>query len=334
MILAGDVGGTKANLALFESNGDSRTGPPLHAESHRCADFPTFDALLESYRGRHPGTLDVACFGVAGPVLHDRVKGTNLPWEVDAAAASRRLGGSPVLLLNDLAAAGYSVPALGPADLVTIQEGTADREANAGLISAGTGLGESILARMDGELIPIASEAGFADFAPRTDLEIDLFRALREQIGRVAYEHVLSGPGLVLVARWTHTRGAGAGAAAWKTHEAAAAGEELAASVSAAAIAGGCRWCAEALEIFVTVYGAEAGNLALRGVAWAGIYLGGGIAPKILPALRGERFLQAFRDKEPHRKLLSAVPVHVIQNEQAAVLGAARFASLSRRKPL
>ncbi len=333
MILAGDIGGTKINLALFRCLAPGRVGPPIDPESHKSTNFGSFEELIESYRGRHPGTLEAISFGVAGVVFRGHAKGTHIPWEIDASSASRRLGGAPVLLLNDLVAAGHAVSALAAPDLVPIQEGTPAPEANAGLISAGTGLGESILARVAGELIPIDSEGGHADFAPRTDEEIDLFRSLRARYGRVSYERVLSGQGLVDAAQWFHERGDGRGAAAWKSHKAAAPTEDLPGVVSEAALAGSCPWCSEALDLFVSVYGAEAGNLALRGMTHAGIYLGGGIAPKILPALRGERFLRAFRDKEPHRELLSRIPVHVIKNERASVLGAARYASLEACGP-
>lgn len=334
MILAGDIGGTNASLALFERDGAGRPGRPLHAESHRGADFSSLIALLEAYRAKHPASLEAACFGVAGPVIRDVVRGTNIPWVVSAADTARALGIRSVFLLNDLAAAGYAVPILADEDLVPIQRGVADPDANAAVISAGTGLGETILARVDGALTPIASEGGFGDFAPRTDDEIELFRDLRARLGRVAYEHVLSGPGLSNVARFTHERGGAAAGAAWKTHQSEAAGDALSAKISAAALGGSCRWCGEALDLFVSVYGAEAGNLALRGLARAGVYLGGGIAPKILPALQGPRFLQAFREKAPHADLLAAVPIHLIRNERAGVLGAARYASLSLSKGL
>lgn len=334
MILAGDIGGTKINLALFRPVAPGRVGPPIDPESHKSNAFGSFEELIESYRDRHPGALDAISFGVAGVVAEGHAKGTHIPWEIDGASASRRLGGAPVFLLNDLVAAGYSLPALASSDLVTIQEGTQAPDANAGLISAGTGLGESILARVAGELHPIDSEGGHADFAPRTDVEIDLFRALRARYGRVSYERVLSGQGLADTAAWAHERGAGGGTAAWKSHEAGAgAAEGLPALVSEAALAGSCPWCSEALDLFVSIYGAEAGNLALRGVTRAGIYLGGGIAPKILPALRGKRFLDAFQDKEPHRELLSRIPVHVVQDDRASVLGAARYATLDACGP-
>ncbi|HYR69430.1 MAG TPA: glucokinase [Candidatus Dormibacteraeota bacterium] len=333
MILAGDIGGTKINLALFECIGPGRVGHPIDPESHKSTGFGSFEELIESYRGRHAGAVDAISFGVAGVVIQGRAKGTHIPWEIDASAASRRLRGTPVHLMNDLVAAGYAVPALAAPDLVSIQEGTPAPEANAGLISAGTGLGESILARVAGDLIPIDSEAGHADFAPRTDDEIELFRFMRARYGRVSYERVLSGQGLVDTARWTHERDDRGGASAWKAHAAETPAEDLAALVSERALAGACRWCGAALDIFVSVYGAEAGNLALLGMTRAGIYLGGGIAPKILPALQGERFLQAFRDKDPHAELMRRIPVSVIRNQQASVLGAARYATLEACGP-
>ncbi len=326
MILAGDIGGTKTNLALFEREGVGRVGPVRDPESFRSADFGSLAELIEVYRSRHRARVDIVSLGVAGPVILNHVRGTNLPWEVHAAAVSRLTGMSRVYLLNDLAATGYSIPALLPEDLETIQEGIADPGANAGLLAPGTGLGESTLFRAGSEWIPIASEGGHADFAPRTDEEIELFRALRESLGRVSYEHVLSGPGLVRLARWSH--GSGEGADAWKRHEGDASGEELPALVSQAALDRACSWCVEALDHFVSIYGAEAGNLALRGVTWAGVFLGGGISPKILPALHGDRFLNAFREKEPYKELLSKIPVRVIRNDRAAVLGAARYATL------
>lgn len=334
MILAGDIGGTNASLALFEQNGAGRLGGPLHAESYRGADFPSLVDLLRAYRARNPAPIEAASFGVAGPVIQATVRGTNIPWAVSAADTARALGIRSVFLLNDLAAAGYAVPILADDDLVTVQRGAPDPDANAAVISAGTGLGETILARVNGELVPIASEGGFGDFAPRTDDEIELLRDLRARLGRVAYEHVLSGPGLSNVARFTHERGGAAAGSAWTAHQSGAAGDALAARISTSALTGACRFCGDALDLFVSVYGAEAGNLALRGLARAGVYLGGGIAPKILPALQGPRFLQAFRDKAPHADLLAAVPIHVIRNERAGVLGAARYASLSLAKGL
>jgi len=228
--------------------------------------------------------------------------------------------------MNDLVATGYGIAALSEADLVPILPGTARPSENAGILAAGTGLGEAILAAVEGGHVPIASEGGHADFAPRTDLEIEVFRDLRARFGRVSYEHVVSGPGLVNVGRVLHAL---TGATkAWRAHEAAAGGaDSLPGLISSNALAGHCPECAGSLDLFVGAYGAEAGNQALRCVARGGIYLGGGIAPRILPALQGETFRSAFREKPPHRELLEAIPVSVIRNERTALLGAARFAT-------
>jgi glucokinase len=333
VILAGDIGGTKASLALFERTGNGAIGPRREPEVFRAADFESPEALLDEYRRRHPAPVECASFGVAGPPVRGRVIGTNLAWPMDASTIGKRLG-APVFFLNDLEASGYGIPALAPEDLVPIQRATPDPEGNAALIAAGTGLGESTLARVGGVLVPVASEGGHGDFAARTDEEIELFRALRAREGRVSYETVVSGQGLARVAEWTHGRTveglpARGGESAWKRHLAALEDEkDLPALVSGNGVEDDCPWCARALGIFVSVLGAEAGNLALRCVARAGVYLAGGIAPKILPALDSDTFRRAFTDKPPHTELLTSIPVWVVRNEHSAVLGAARYASL------
>ena len=329
MILAGDVGGTKTNLALFESDGPGRISLPRNPESYRCADFPTFEALIEKYRSRHPGPVEVASFGVAGPVIREHVKGTHLPWEIDAREVSRRLGIRAVLLLNDLAATGHGVSVLTADELVPIQAGEPDPESCAGLIAAGTGLGETLLVPTSSYRVPVPSEGGHADFAPRTDREIELFRSLRARFGRVSYERVVSGLGILNVARWTHS--SGQARAAWQSHEAEASAEnfDTPAAIASRGLERSCSWCREALDLFVSAYGAEAGNLALRGLTRGGVYLGGGIAPKLIPALLEGAFIDAFRDKEPHAELLATIPIWVIRDERTAVLGAARFATLA-----
>ena len=326
MILAGDVGGTKTNLAFVPSTGRGTIGAPVAFESYRSADFPTFETMIEQFRGTHDVRFDAASFGYAGPVEDGRGVGTNVPWVADRALLERALA-LRAHVMNDLVATGYGIPALTADDLVPILDGTARASENAGILAAGTGLGEAILARVGDGHVPIASEGGHADFAPRTDLEIEVFRRLRDRFGRVSYEHIVSGPGLVNVGRVLHEL---TGAAkAWRAHEeAASSADDLPQWISRNALDGLCPECAGALDLFVSVYGAEAGNLALRCVARGGIYLGGGIAPHILPALRGETFGAAFRDKAPHRELLESIPVFVIRNERTALLGAARFATL------
>ena len=326
MILAGDVGGTKTNLARFEPLSRGRTGPPLGARSYRSGDFPTFGALVTAYRRDEPGAVDVASFGVAGALVSDVVAGPNMPWPVEGKTLAAEIGIPRVHLINDLAATGYGLAALSPDSFRVLHPGHPAEDANLGLLAAGTGLGETILVRQGDGLVPIPSEGGHADFAPRTDPEILIFQALRQRFGRVSCERVLSGPGLVHVAEILH-EAAGA-AATWKQHLSEAAGGDPAEGVTARALAGSCPKCKEALEVFAGVYGAEAGNLALRGLTRGGVYLGGGIAPKILPALLGPVFREAFCAKEPLEPLLARIPVWVILEERTAMLGAARYATL------
>jgi glucokinase len=327
MILAGDVGGTKTNLAFVPATGRGRIGAPVAFESYRSADFQTFETMIEQFRGTHDVRFDAASFGYAGPVEDGRGVGTNVPWVADRAKLERALALPRTHVMNDLVATGYGIAALTADDLVPILDGSMRASENAGILAAGTGLGEAILAWVEDGHVPIASEGGHADFAPRTDLEIEVFRHLRDRFGRVSYEHIVSGPGLVNVGRVLHEL---TGAAkAWRAHEEQASNEDdLPQVVSGNALGGACPECAGALDLFVGVYGAEAGNLALRCVARGGIYLGGGIAPHILPALRSETFRAAFQHKPPHRELLESIPVFVIRNERTALLGAARFATL------
>lgn len=324
MILAGDIGGTKTNLALFELH-DGCPGPPLSAESLPSGRYRSLEALIDDYVSRHPGRCDAACFGIAGAVVDGAVRVTNLPWFVESASLARALGLKRVHLINDLAATGYGIPALQPSELAVLQPGEPAVDGHAAILAAGTGLGESILVRVGRDFLPVASEGGHADFAPRTDAELRVFRSLRRRHGRVSYERVLSGPGLAAVAELIHEeRGE---SAAWRRHGETAAEGGLAGEVSRIGIERSCASCEESLSLFVGVYGAEAGNMALRAVARGGIYLGGGIAPKILPALKSGVFIEAFRAKEHLRPLLATIPVWVILNEGTALLGAARYAA-------
>jgi glucokinase len=224
-----------------------------------------------------------------------------------------------VHLLNDLEALANSVEALADNEYVMLQQGIARKDGNAAVIAAGTGLGEAYLHRTGGRLVPMPSEGGHADFAPRTDREIDLLRMLRKDYGRAEVEHVLSGPGLLNIHRLTH-HGRTCAPLEGMTPEMGPA------AISQAALASHCDACEEALDIFVSAYGAEAGNLALRGVATAGLYVGGGMAPKILPALMKGAFMEAFCAKGTMTELASRIPVKVILNTEAGLLGAALYA--------
>lgn len=332
VVLAADVGGTKTNLALVPARGGGAVGPPLAVARHRSADFPSLeamiDAFLEANRTRLGGPIAAATVGFAGAITAGRGEGTNVPWPVDASALARRLGLPRVGLLNDLVATGHGVASLGAAELAPLLPGTADPEGNAAVVAAGTGLGEAILARVGSDLVPVATEGGHADWAPRSDVDLEIWTAMRTRHGRVSVERVLSGPGLANVAEVLHARGGAA--AAWADHgREAAAGGDLPGVVSRNGLSGSCAACAEALGVFVAIYGAEAGNIALRGLATAGVYLGGGIAPRIVESLRSETFERAFRGMPPHEALLAKIPVWVILDDRTALWGAARHAARS-----
>ena len=316
LVLAGDVGGTKTRLGMFEGlDGQPRM---LTVRTYPTTAFNGFTEILATFLrdADPPSAPDAIAIGVAGPVVGNRANLTNADWAVDADAIAAMVGDAPTTLLNDLEAMANAVEALAPDDVFVMQEGVARDDGHAVVIAAGTGLGQAYLHRVDGRLRPLASEGGHADFAPRTDREIELLQMLRAEYGRAEVEHVLSGPGLLNLHRFTH--------AGRPCQEIAGIPlEARSAAISAAALAGRCASCAEALAIFVTVYGAEAGNLALRGVATSGVYVGGGIAPKILPALRDGRFLEAFRAKGTMSTLVARMPVKVILNERAGLLGAA-----------
>ncbi len=326
LILAGDAGGTKTLLALIPAAGRGRIGGPVAFEGYRSADFPTLEAMIDAFRQRHPEPLAAVSIGFAGAVAGGRGVGTHVPWIADERELARHAGVPRAHVINDLVAAGYAIPALSSADLEPILAGEPASDGNAAIVSAGTGLGETILLRHGGELIPVPSEGGHADFAPRTDLEIDVFRALRAEHGRVSVERVLSGLGLVNVARILHARDGSENAMARHVREIGPDG--LPATISGHALAGTCASCERSLDLVVGVYGAEAGNVALRGLARSGVYLGGGIPPRILPALKSATFRAAFLAKEPLRALLEPIPVLVILNDRASVIGAARYATL------
>jgi glucokinase len=319
MLLAGDVGGTKTLLGLFERGG--RRPRPLATGVYATNDFGSFTAILDAFaRDVHqPFALDAAALGVAGPVVDNTARLTNVPWDISAASVTARFGATRVCLLNDLEAMGHSVEVLDGDDFTTLQDGLPVSRANAALIAAGTGLGEALLHRMNGRLVPIPSEGGHADFGARTDRELELVRMLRERYGRASVEHVVSGRGLLNLHAFTHR-----GGECMATD--GVSDEEKPAHISAAAMTGRCQGCVEAMRMLATAYGAEAGNLALRGLALAGVYIGGGIAPKILPLLRSGFFMEAFRDKGEMADLVARVPVRVILNPDAGLLGAAVYA--------
>lgn len=316
MVLAGDVGGTKTLLGLFEPGAPRPVA--CVTRSFETQTFAGFADILEAFAAEVPDVRAVtaAAFGVAGPVVGARAQLTNVSWAVDADSVRDRLNGAPVRLLNDLEALSYAVELLSLDEVTVLQEAAAVPGGSAAVIAAGTGLGEVALGRTGGAVHAFPSEAGHADFAARNEREMDLVRMLKEQHGRVSVEHVLSGRGLLALHQFAHRGGECALVDDLNAPDAPA-------QVSRAGLGRRCQGCADALQMFVSAYGAEAGNLALRTLAFAGLYIGGGIAPRILPALRSGVFMDAFLAKEPMRALLQRVPVKVILNTEAALLGAA-----------
>ena len=320
MILAGDVGGTKTHLALYEPGSSVRA--PVLERRLPSREHATLESLVREFLAGATARPGRTVLGVAGPVVEQRVEATNLPWNIDAATLSAGLGGAPVLLVNDLEATAWGLPLLDDGEIETLYAGV-PRPGNRVLIAAGTGLGEALLI-WDGETWrPCASEGGHADFAPRDALEDELLRWLRDRHGRVSYERILSGPGLADLYRFLAETGRGSASAEVAARFATAA--DPAAVVSAAALDGSCGRARLALERFVSIYGAEAGNLALKALAVNGILLGGGIAPRILPFLRSGGFLEALRDKGRLGPVLARIPVMVLCDDRAALWGAARM---------
>jgi glucokinase len=315
MLVAGDVGGTKTLLGVFERSHPRPVPRVVH--SYPTASFLRFADILDTFSRdvKDPLTVEAVALGVAGPVVDDRALLTNVGLEIAASEIGARFGTTRVRLLNDLEAMASSIDVLSAEELLPLQEGIMQDGMRA-VIAAGTGLGQAYLHRTNGKWQPVPTEAGHADFAARTDRELELVRMLRERYGRAEVEQVISGQGLLNLYRFTH-RGGECPVVQDLT------APDAPALVSQAALAGRCQFCVEALRMFVSAYGAEAGNLALRTMATAGVFIGGGIARKILPAMITGTFMDAFRAKEPLTDLVARIPVHVILNEEAGLLGAA-----------
>jgi glucokinase len=330
-ILAGDVGGTHTRLAIFDDGARS----PSRVEIFDSADHAGLEEMTSAFLAAGDGghAIEAACFGVAGPVTDGRTEAVNLAWPVDASAVAASLGlaARRVSLLNDLEANAWGIAWLGTGDLVTLQPGEPDATGNAAVISAGTGLGQAGL-YWDGERHRIfATEGGHADFAPADALQDELLAFLRSEVGHVSVERVCSGMGLTNIERFLRRR-AGEPEPAWVT-EAAATDEGAAGAIGAAALRGDDEIAAHALDVLIDVYGAQAGNLALTLMARGGVYVGGGVAPKILPVITRGGFLEAFRRKGRFTALMERIPLHVIVNDRTALLGAARRAELALTAP-
>jgi glucokinase len=322
MLLAGDVGGTKTFVGLFARGADRPA--EIESRSYRTNDFESLDILCRQFLSdtkTDARKIESACVGVAGPVKDRRARLTNVPWNVDADALASALSFPVAGLLNDLEAMAWSIPVLRADEIAVLQEGSPSSSGGAALIAAGTGLGIALLPRIEGKLVPQPSEGGHADFAARTADEIRLQEALTREFGRAQLEQVLSGPGLVTIFRHVYPHECA-------TLKVAPVGSDVFPSlISSAALDDACPTCRKVLELFVSVYGASAGNIALIAMATSGVYLGGGIAPRILPALRWPVFEEAFCAKAPLGDLMRRVPVRVILNQAAGLLGAAVYAA-------
>jgi glucokinase len=318
VILAGDIGGTKTALAWVDNHAvvDSRSYPSANYRS-------LTDIVQEFVAVSAPGQAHAACFGVAGPIVNGVVRTTNLPWVIDAKDFHALIGTSSMRLINDLEAIAYGVGAVGDDAFVTLNAGRSDGTGNAAVIAAGTGLGEAGL-YWDGRVHrPFASEGGHASFAPRDDIEIALLQFLLADHGHVSWERVLSGPGLYNIYRFLLDEGLH-DEPAWLAERLSA--EDPAAMIAECALGHTSPLCDQALQVFVSLYGAEAGNLALKTFATGGVFVAEGIAPKILPALTDGAFMRAFLGKGRLRSVLEAIPVRVVVSGTVALLGAARAA--------
>jgi glucokinase len=326
MILAGDVGGTKVHLALYNFAAGKLT--PVRDHKFPAADFNCLDDVVKAFLpdAAEKQQIAAACFGCPGPVRDGRLKLTNLPWTLDARDLQSSLGIEHIFLINDLEANGYGIPELAEDKVFTLHTGDASSVGHRGLVSAGTGLGECLLI-WDGKLRrhhPIPSEGGHCDFAARNEREVRLLNYLRTTLnGRVSFERVVSGLGIKNVyaflrdsekleePQWLHDR---------------MAGEDPNVVISECGEDGSSEICAQTLSMFASAFGAEAGNLALKVLAMGGMYLGGGIAPKILKTMQNGDFTAAFLDKGRLSPLLQSIPVRIILDETCALLGAAAYA--------
>ena len=355
MILAGDIGGTKTILALFDWKHERVES--VRERTFASADFKSLEEVIAEFLKppakseapaekeaeaeadapepvaeppEEPPAIEAACFGVAGPIIENRCKTTNLPWVVDGTALATYLKVGQVRLLNDLEATAYGLLVLRPDEFVVLNAGAArpvQPAAAMALIAAGTGLGEAILYGDGAAYHPMPSEGGHASFAPTSDLEIDLLRHLRSSYLHVSYERVLSGAGLHAIYEFLSDT---------KRNEPTWLAERIkvgdpAAVIAEVGLAGQSELCQQALDMFASIYGAEAGTLALKALALNGLYVGGGIAPKLIPKLKDGTFMRAFSAKGRYKALLNSIPVRVIMNPKTALLGAASVAAQLRK---
>lgn len=321
MLLVGDLGGTNVRLAVVEDDG--RRSP---AERFEAAAFDSFASLLDAFLTLRPQPIDALCLGVAGPVSAGRATMTNLGWDIDAARLQRSHGFRQVMLLNDLEAAAYAIGGLGDDDFTLLHEGVRRERGNVAVIAAGTGLGEAFTVAGDAGELVVATEGGHTDFAPADPLQDELLQYCRSLRSHVSYEFVCSGPGIGVIFRFLRARGGAALSPALAARIDAVTDPVPAIIEAALGAEPGNEMCAQTLELFANIFAAEAGNLALKVTATGGIWITGGIAPRILPLLRRPSFVETVAAKGRMSALVASMPVAVVTASDAALAGAARYA--------
>jgi glucokinase len=325
-VLAGDVGGTKTLLGVFEGEPDALR--EVKSARFESAKYDGLGAVVRELLGDGVAGVEHAAFGIAGPIRDETVKTTNLPWEIDGRALARELGVARVRLLNDFEAVAHGIGALGPGELAVLRDVPADPDGPIAILGAGTGLGEAVVVPTSDGLRVLSSEGGHTDFAPRDELEIGLLRFLLERHDRVSVERVVSGAGLAAIYEFLVSRRI---VPESENVRARIAREDPGAIIGELGLSGGDSACVRALDLFVSLYGAEAGNLALTVLPKGGLYVAGGIAPRILPALARGPFVASFLGKGRMRSVLETIRVSVVLEPRVGLRGAARVAMRERR---
>ena len=321
-VLAGDIGGTNTRLAIFDVSGTRLES--VAEQSYHSPEQTSLGNIIQHFLDQHPATIEIASFGIAGPVRQDRVGTTNLPWRISAREIAERFSLAKVFLLNDLEANAWGIKALTNNDFLSLRAAVGNPEGNRAIIAAGTGLGEAGLFHDGTGLQPFATEGGHTDFSPTTDLEIALLQYLKKRFRHVSWERILSGPGLAHIHEFLRHHH-NSQTPDWLTEEMHAG--DPAAVISSAALAQRDAICVATLDLFVHLYGVEAGNLALKTLASGGLYIGGGIAPKIIRLMQNGNFIKAFLAKGRMQPLLEKIPVQIILNDRTALYGPAVYAA-------
>ena len=323
IILAGDIGETKTNLGLF-TQGKRRPLPKV-IETFSSQNAPDLEHIIRQFLEIHPASVTHACFGVAGPVVNGKSKTTNLPWNISEDRIKKQFNFHHVKLVNDLTATAMAIPLLNQDEFFPLNQAGSIKNQNIALIAPGTGLGKAVLIFLNGRYWPVSSEGGHADFAPNNEAEMKLWRYLHQRYGHVSIEKVLSGSGLVNIYNWLKDSGR-LNEPDWLKPKLKA--MDPAKVITEAALASKDPGCVEALNMFVSIFGAVAGNLALTGMTTGGVYLGGGIPPKILSKLKEDIFMEAFTNKGRFKNFLEKISVKVVLNDKAALIGAAYCATM------